>query len=293
MRLFVSSRHSTMFRGKFFSVTLVALALLVSNVFAVASAFQTFQFKSEVTGKRDSYAWQKPYAEQEGVPGTLLVYFHGLGQDFKEPFSVMVGTTRTATMADAILMEEASVAILSCNYGTASWGRKAALNDITKNIRDVLQAYPAFRIVLFGTSMGAGTAINYAALAPDDIKAKITGVLAVYPCGDLRDLVDKSHNPAVKPSLLAVFGDPKDNNKEWDEASCLSNIKLISKKVKVCVITSISDDVVPPEFQRAIVKALKKNGNKVKYLLVEGNHAVPPRTPLLSGLSYALHPGIK
>jgi predicted esterase len=59
------------------------------------------------------------------------------------------------------------------------------------------------------------------------------------------------------------------------------------------VITSVSDDVVPPEFQRAIVKALKKNGNKVKYTLVEGNHAVPPRTPLLAGLAFALHPGIK
>jgi dienelactone hydrolase len=293
MKLFVSSRLQAMFRGKFFSVTSVALALVLSNVFAVASAFQTFQFKSEVTGKRDSYAWQKPYAQQEGVQGTLLVYFHGLGQDFREPFTVMVGTTRSATMADAILMEEASVAILSCNYGTASWGRTAALNDITKNIRDVLQAYPAFRIVLFGTSMGAGTAINYAALAPEDIKKKVTGVLAVYPCGNLKDLLDKSHNPAVKPSLLAAFGEPNNNNKEWDEASCLTNIKLIDKHVKVCVITSISDDVVPPEFQRAIVKALKKNGNKVKYTLVEGNHAVPPRTPLLSGLAYALHPGIK
>jgi hypothetical protein len=48
MRLFVSSRLSAMFRAKFFSATLVALALIASNVFAVASAFQTFQFKSEV-----------------------------------------------------------------------------------------------------------------------------------------------------------------------------------------------------------------------------------------------------
>jgi predicted alpha/beta-fold hydrolase len=270
----------------------VTAALALSNIFAAANAaFQTFQFKSEVTGKRDSYAWAKPYVEQKGVPGTLVVYFHGLGQDFKEPFSVLLGNT--STICDSIMMEEASVALLSCNYGTASWGKPAALNDISKNIRDVLQAYPAFRIVVYGTSMGGGTAINYAALAPDDIKEKITGVLAVYPCGDLRALRDKSTNPAVKPSLMAALGNPDVDDKLWEETSCLNNIKNIDKKVKVAVITSKDDTTVPPEFQKSIVKALKKNGNKVKYIIVEGNHAIPPKTPLLSGLSFALHPGIK
>lgn len=279
-----------MFRDRFLTSLLVTAAIAMSNIFAAANAFQTFQFKSELTGKRDSYAWAKPYVAQKGVPGTLLVYFHGLGQDYKEPFSVQVGS---ATMADAIMMEEASVAILSCNYGTASWGKAAALNDISKNIRDVLQAYPAFRIVLFGTSMGGGTAINYAALAPDDIKEKITGVLAVYPCGDLRALTSKSNNPAVKPSLMAALGNPDADEKPWIEASCLNNIKDINKKVKVAVLTSSGDTTVPPEFQKSIVKALKKNGNKVKWITVDGNHGVPPRTPLLSGLSFALHPGIK
>ncbi len=279
-----------MLRDKFTTSLVVTLALLLSNIFAAATAFQTFQFKSEITGKRDSYAWAKPYVAQKGVPGTLLVYFHGLGQDYKEPFSVAVGT---ATMADAIMMEEAGVAILSCNYGAASWGKASARNDISKNIRDVLQAYPAFRIVLFGTSMGAGTAINYAALAPEDIKEKITGVLAVYPCGDLQALITKSNNPAVKPSLMAALGDPKIDDKAWVDASFLNNIKELSPKVKVAILSSIDDTTVPPEFQKAAVKALKKNGNKVKLINVEGNHAVPPRTPLLSGLSYALHPGIK
>ena len=279
-----------MFRDKFSTILVVTLALLVSNIFAAARAFQTFQFKSEITGKRDSYAWAKPYVAQKGVPGTLLVYFHGLGQDYKEPFSVALGT---ATMADAIMMEEAGVAILSCNYGAASWGKEAARTDITKNIRDVLQAYPAFRIVLFGTSMGAGTAINYAALAPDDIKEKITGVLSIYPCGDLEQLPGKSNNPAVKPSLMAALGDPKVDNKAWRDASFLYNIKELSPKVKVAILTSIGDTTVPPEFQKAAVKALKKNGNKVKLIAVEGNHAVPPRTALLNGLSYALHPGIR
>lgn len=279
-----------MFRDKFLTTILMTLILVLSNIFAAASAFQTFQFKSEINGKRDTYAWQKPFVSQKGVPGTLLVYFHGLGQDYKEPFSIALGT---ATMADAIMMEEASVALLSCNYGTSSWGKEAARNDISKNIRDVLAAYPAFRIVVFGTSMGGGTAINYAALAPDDIKEKITGVLAVYPCGDLQALVDKSKNPAVKPSMMAALGDPKVSDKAWIDASFLNNIKQLNPKVKVCILSSTGDTTVPPEFQKAAVKAIKKNGNKVKLIEVEGNHGVPPRTALLSGLSYALHPGIK
>jgi pimeloyl-ACP methyl ester carboxylesterase len=244
---------------------------------------QTFQ--SGIDGQLDAYAFTLPVTQPaNGL--TLLIYFHGLTNDYTEPFNIPPGDT----IVDNIQKEFPSLAVLSCNYGKkASWGTRTARIDITHNIQDFMQAHPVDKIVLMGSAMGACTAINYAACAPKVLRDKIVGVVAFSPVDDLAQLYKLSAAPWLKESLKKAFaGTPDEHAAEYYNNSLEANTPLFPTKAKVCVVSPLQDTVFPIALQRRLIRTLRNRDVELKVLEVEGDFQVPSNKNVIDGLKFVL-----
>src|SRR5277367_1412861 len=123
------------------SLSLVLCLLLLLTAPQIASGETNYlkqTFQSGIDGQLDAYAFVLPF-NQPANGFTLVVYFHGVTDDYTEPFKAPAGDT----IVDNIQKEFPNLAILSCNYGKKpSWGTRAARIDITHNIQDFMQAHP-------------------------------------------------------------------------------------------------------------------------------------------------------
>lgn len=247
-------------------------------------------FVSLLDGKPDHFAFSAPSAPvtAESKP-VLVVYLHGMGSNYMEPFCYP-GTS--AKIADVIQQFHADAGILSVNYRlTESWGTEAAFADITQNIREVLQMYPFKRIVLVGTSMGGCVSLNYACLAPPDIKEKLCGVVSVEGSADLAKVFVMSKNPGIQNAMMRAFGGAPDQIPQVYAARSLSgNIQQFPTRLRVSVISATKDKVIPPELQAEIVELLEKRGCKVNLAPVENGHGVPPASMYCQGVDFVLKP---
>lgn len=205
---------------------------------------------------------------------TLLVYFHGMGANFMQPF--VTPTDGPAAMAFQNL--DPDTCILSVSYRKeASWGTDAALADVSQNIRHVMQEVPCRRIVLAGGSMGACTALGYAIQCPDDIRQKITGLIAVQGAGDLAKLYRDTKLESVREAMTAAFGGSPDQNPAIYRAkSLLDNIEKLDPKVKIAVVSTDRDTIVPSALQFDVADQLSAKKYQVAHLRFAGDHHLPP-----------------
>lgn len=216
---------------------------------------------------------------------TLIVYLHGMGSSFYEPFFF----PKHKPFGPQLLLRDKNAILLSCNYrSSASWGTDPALADITQNIRELCEQYPVAKIVLAGTSMGGCTSLNYAATCPDDIKARLVGIVSVEGAGDLAGLFHKTNRPEIQQAMITAFGGtPEQVPSVYSGKSFLSNIKGLPKSVRVCVVTASRDTIIVPEFQAQIAQALDANGISNKVLNVNTTHGVLPAEVMCEAMDYA------
>jgi predicted esterase len=245
-------------------------------------------FASHVDGKEDFYAVLPPSMSGR-LDDILIVYLHGMGSSYLEPFMYPEPTP----VATAFAKRWANVCILSCNYRQqASWGRDEAMADISQNIREIEQQYPIKQIVIAGTSMGGCTALTYATEAPDDIKQKIVGVLSVEGAGDLAKLYQTTAYDDLRKALeQALGGTPTTAPAEYARKSFLPNIAKLGTSVRVAVVSATHDNVVPTPLQEEIVKELQNNHHPVDLIKVESVHKPPPDDIYVKAMDFVLqHP---
>lgn len=242
-------------------------------------------YRSHVDGSEDAFGMLAPLAPPPARDLTLVVYMHGMGSNFLEPFV----SPADQTIANAIATRDPSVVFMSVNYrGKASWGNEAAISDINQNIRQVMEEYPIDKIILVGTSMGGCTVLNYATKAGTDIKAKLRGIVSVESAGDLVLLYKGTNHPAVQGAMIEAFGGtPEQKPDAYLDSSFLHNIANLPKAVNVAVISAKQDQIVPPRLQRDIVEALNKQGVHVKLIEVDEGHGAPEASVYLSGVDFA------
>lgn len=252
--------------------------------------FEKRTFFSHFDGQPDTYAFMPPvYHGVNSTKYTLVVYLHGMGSTFLEPFIYPQDTPIYSVISSQV----PNVIPLSCNYRKASsWGNDAAMTDISQNIRELSQQFPVEKIVMMGSSMGGCVALSYAAQAPDDIKAKITGVVSAESAGDLIQLYKKSKDGSIRPALINAFGGtPEQVPETYRKQSFLANIDGLPKHTRVFVISARRDDIVPPAFQRDIVKALDERKIVNKLVEVDMQHGVPSSTYYIDGLNFVMGKG--
>lgn len=242
-------------------------------------------YRSHVDGMEDAYGMMAPLAPAPARDLTLVVYMHGMGSNFLEPFV----NPADVPIAKAIATKDPSVVFMSVNYrGKASWGNEASISDISQNIREVMSEYPIAKIILVGTSMGGCTVLSYATKAPQDIKDKLQGIVSVESAGDLALLYKQTNHPAVQGAMIeALGGTPEQKPDVYANTSFLHNISSLPRKVNVAVVSAKQDRIVPPQLQRDIVEALRKQGVSVKLIEVDEGHGAPEPSVYLSGIDFA------
>lgn len=262
--------------------------LLISNQQCQAglkpgAAYQKRAFVSRIDGTDDSYALAYP---SSGGDATLLVYLHGLNQDYTEPFKTPSGVT----MAQGLTKEFPHLAILSCNYGrTPSWGTRLAREDITENIHTVMQNHPVSHIILAGNSMGACSALLYACNAPKDIADKTIGIVAAFPSADLSELHKVTEAPLVKSTLESALGKkPSEDPVLYRQMSLESQLPFFPRHIKVGIISANGNTVFPPKLQTDVARLLKNRDVPVKLIKIDGNLQPPPVKSMIEAMQFVV-----
>ena len=249
-------------------------------------AVQRRTFVSVVDGNMDWYAFQQPTYLPAALDYTLVLYLHGMGSNYMEPFV----TPSEQPIASAIMREIPRVGLVSCNYRKeASWGSDAAMSDIIQNTRQVLQEYPFKSIVVMGTSMGGCVALNFAATAPEDIKKKIVGVVSMESAGDLIKLFKVSAHREIKPAMMFAFGGTPDQIPDvYRSKSFLNNIAGLPAGAKVYILSARGDRIVPPDLQKEVAEELKKRSVPYQFDEIDGQHRAPAASYYSKGLNFVL-----
>ncbi len=244
---------------------------------------QKRDFVSIVDGRPDIFGFIAP-SDLAKKSYCLVVYLHGMGSTFIEPFVAPHGDP----IADRLVNQDPSVAFLSCNYrDSASWGSDAALTDITQNIHEICAQYPVEKIVLMGTSMGGCTSLIYSELAPPDIKERIVGVVSVESAGDLAKLYNEFRGHSIANAMYWAFsGSPEQAPLAYSKRSFIQNLYLLPKRVRIVEVSAKDDKIVPPHFQHEIVEALQAKQYNVQLIEVDGDHGAPPSEIYARGFDY-------
>lgn len=243
-------------------------------------------FVSQFDGQEDSFAVLPPRAPKPISGYDLVIYLHGMGSTFLEPFVCPDSQPIAKTVCDS----RPDIIFASLNYRRAwSWGNDAAIADISQNIRELMQRYPVNRIVIVGTSMGGCTALTYTALAPEDIKTKIIGAVSSEGAGDLARLFKETKNNTIPPALINAFGGrPEAVPERYAKQSFLSNIEHLKGEMRFAIISATRDTIVPPSFQKELVSVLEKKNLAARLIEVNSGHGVPPANLYADGLDFVL-----
>ncbi len=239
-------------------------------------------FVSQADGRPDNFALIPPTCTAPYTDLTLVVYLHGMGSSYMEPFQMPPGEP----LADAITTRDSHIIFLSLSYrGESSWGSNLSMSDISQNIREAAAQFPIKRIIVMGTSMGGCTALTYCEQAPADIKDKITGVVSVESAGDLTELYRTSHHPTIQPALIAALGGtPEQVSGEYKSRSFLYNLDKLPRGLHVVVVSARGDEIVPPQLQKDVTTALEKLGQPAKLIEIDGGHRSPAASVYLEAL---------
>lgn len=283
-------RKNKTFNFCFHQLTVFALSILLSlSALPAFAEVKELVYKSAIDGAMDK-AWYAPPTPNDKEPQTLVVYSHGMTGGYLEPFTI----GKKMPLASLIASAHPTYGFLSLGRAH-SWISQGVLEDMTNMINKVTAQNPVERIILMGTSMGGCTMLTYAEKAPENIKSKVIGVLAIYPAGDLYKLYQTTASKDVEKSLKVTLeagpGTPKEIN---NERSFIPNIKLMPQSTKVAVISAEQDIYVPVKLQKDIVRVCKANHIPVKFIPVPGDHGtLPPPNRVLVGLDFVNYKNIK
>ncbi len=211
-----------------------------------------------------------------GDESTLVVYLHGLGAAWQQPFMLPKRHTYASTASHV----KPNVVFMSPQYATLTKCLDTtSMANITSAIEKIREKQPFKKIVLSGCSMGAAAALSYATQAPPEIRRQIVGVIAMYPAGDLVEFHDMTATALVRSALETCFGgspaDPKIKER-YLSMSVIPHIDEFPKAAKVYVISALADTTVPPILQKKLVEAMSSHGISVKMEEIQAPHEIPP-----------------
>ena len=245
-----------------------------------------YVFMSHLDNREDCFALAPPEPDINAAPKgfTLVVYLHGLGASYLQPF--IYGTPEP--IGYAIRRRYPNTLVMSCSYRReGSFGNDSALADITQDIRIVCQQFPVKDIILLGESMGGMTVLNYGATAPRDIQDKLKGIVTMEGSGNLLNLY-KHTKPYIQTALENVYGSPNKNEAAYVNHSFYHNAHRLPARVKVAVVSAIYDDVVPPTEQTELMETLRSNNNPSLLLHCATGHYCPPEAVSVKAFDFAI-----
>lgn len=237
-------------------------------------------------GQEDTYAVSPPRAPKPENGFDLVVYLHGMGSTYLEPFV----NADSEPIAKRICDSRPTIIFASLSYrGAYSWGNDAAIEDISQNIRELMQKYPVHRIVIMGTSMGGCTALSYTTLAPDDLRGRIAGAVSAEGSGDLAQLFKETDAKSIPNALTGAFGGTPDTVPAYYfKHSFLNNLEKLNEQSRFAIITAKKDTIVAPHFQKDVISVLEKRKIATRLFEVDEGHGTAPADLYAEGLDFVL-----
>lgn len=254
---------SVLRRGNIPSTIVAALFLLAG--FAPPRAFPEegkntdVSYIAEHDGSEQRYVLRLPPGT-EGPGGLgVIIALHGHGSDRWQ----FIENPRDECRAVRDAADRHGMAVLSPDYrAKTSWMGPAAEADMVQIIGEYRSQHRPARVVLAGGSMGASSALTFAALHPD----LVDGVVAMNP------VANHVEYAGFQDAISASFGgDKAAKPEEYRKRSAELNAERLTMPVALTV--GGKDEVTPPASAKRLAETLKSLGRDVLLIAQsEGGH---------------------
>ncbi|HPK00507.1 MAG TPA: prolyl oligopeptidase family serine peptidase [Candidatus Hydrogenedentes bacterium] len=237
---------------------LARVPLLLSLAFCVSAAELTFEdvaFTARCDGSEQRYVLGLPATQETGQPRDALIALHGHGSDRWQ----FVREERGECAAPRHIAQERGMIFISPDYrAKTSWMGPKAEADLLQIMEEVREKYDVARFFICGGSMGASSALTFAALHPD----LFAGVAAMN--GTANHLEYENYQDAIQES----FGGTK---AEIPEEYKKRSAEYWPERFTMPLAMSLSgqDKAVPPESSLRLADVLQKMDRKVLVIFRE------------------------
>jgi len=220
---------------------------------AVADTEEDISFVAAVDGSEQRYVLWQP-SEVSALEGcSVIIALHGHGSDRWQ----FIRNPRDECRAVRDVARKHKMVILAPDYRAAtSWMGPAAESDLLQIIGEYRQLYHPPRVLLVGGSMGAASALTFAALHSETID----GVVA------MNGIANHEEYTGFQDAISVSFGGSKtEKPEEYRKRSAEFSADRLTMPLAFTV--SGFDDVTPPQSIRRLAEKL--NTLKRDVLLIE------------------------
>lgn len=208
------------------------------------------RFPSDFDGRPQTWLQIEP---AEGKPERLFIFFHG-----------MDGDAGDAAVVYALAARHRAVIVAPAGRGPA-WLSDAFLKDAEQVVREAGRRTGLTEIYLAGISMGGTQALSLCGLLPDDLRDRLSGVLAIIPTADMQRAQRDSSVPRVRQTLADC--------PHLGPRSALQLVDRFPSDLPVCVLYRDRDTVLPHESVLRFAQEWRQRGGPVLALPLPGEHA--------------------
>lgn len=239
---------------------LMVSVVLVSPENLPPSSEKDVPFIARVDGSEQRYVLWQP-AGTEVLDGcAVLVALHGHGSDRWQ----FIRDPRDECRAVRDMARKYRMVVLAPDYrAPASWMGPSAEADVLQIIEEYRTRHKPERVLLAGGSMGAASALTFAALHPEIIE----GVVA------MNGIANHVEYENFQDAISASFGGNKtDKPEEYRKRSAEFWAERLAMPIAFTV--GGTDDITPPQSIRRLAGKLKMLGRNLLVLeRPEGGHA--------------------
>ena len=244
----------------------MAVCLLLLNGVAVEaqsilelSAPVDVEFVSRSDGSIQRYVVQKPANRKSNQPINLLIALHGHGSDRWQ----FINDARGECRASRDMAAKYGMLYVSPDYrAKTSWMGPAAEADLLQLIDDLNSEYRINHVILSGGSMGATSALAFAAMHPHHIDA-------VVAMNGTANMVEYTH---FLDAIAESYGGTKEQKPEvYRDRSAEFFAERLT--VPIALTTGGQDQLVPPDSVLRLANRLEKQNSPVRLIhRPEGGH---------------------
>jgi len=233
-------------------LTTLFLCVAIQQI-SVADTEEDISFVAAVDGSEQRYVLWQP-SEVFALEGcSIIIALHGHGSDRWQ----FIQNPRDECRAVRDMARKHNMAVLSPDYRAAtSWMGPTAESDLLQIIGEYRQLYHPPKVLLVGGSMGAASALTFAALHPETVD----GVVA------MNGIANHEQYTGFQTAISVSFGGSKaEKPEEYKKRSAEFSADRLTMSIAFTV--GGLDDVTPPESIRRLAEKLNTLGRNV--LLIE------------------------